>query len=246
MKTALKKSCYITFPLIVFFALAQMTWAEDKAWKDSAELSYVQTGGNTDILTFAGKNTLKYRFSDQWASDWNVGALYGKTDGDKTSERYYTDFRMDYNATERLYYYAIAGWFRDKFSGINRRYYLGPGMGYRILKREHQFLSAEAGLHYAKEEYSDDSGNDFLEGRLLGRYEYVLNSKTIFSQIVEYLQNFDYADKYRINAITALTTMLTDRFSLKVSFEINYNNEPTPETLKYTDTIFSVALVVDL
>ncbi|MBN1380538.1 MAG: DUF481 domain-containing protein [Deltaproteobacteria bacterium] len=246
MKRIPRNDVCVIFTLILAVAMTPMVWAEEKAWEDSAELSYVQTSGNTDILTLAGKNSLKYRFSDQWTSMWNIGALYGKTDGDKDSERYYTDLRTDYKATERIYYYGLAGWFQDKFSGIDSRYYLGPGVGYWFLKGERHYLSAEAGLNYAREDYTDSSDNDFLEGRLWGKCEYVFNSKTRFSQTAEYLQNFDNADKYRINALTALTTMLTDRFSLKVSYEINYKNEPIPDILERTDTIFSVALVVNL
>lgn len=236
--------CFI-IPCFLFLTFTNMLWAADKTFEDSAELSYVQTGGNTDVLTFSGNNTLKYRFSSRWAGAWKIGALYGKTDGEENAERYYTDLRADCKASDRLYYYGLGGWFRDKFSGIDNRYYLGPGVGYHILTGDRQFLSTEVGLNYANEEYANHTRNEFMEGRLFGKYEYVFNPKTKFSQIAEYLHNFSDSGKFRINSTTAVTTMLSDMFSLKLSYEINYNNKPTPDSLKQTDTIFSVALVVN-
>ena len=234
---------------IICFALILIStggaFAEDKQWEDSAELSYVQTGGNTDIMTFSGKNTLKYGFSEKLAGTWKLGALYGETDGENNAERYYTDLRMDYKASDELYYYIMTGWLKDKFAGIDKRVYVGPGAGYVFLNSEHQNLSTEAGLSYATESYTDNTDNNFLEGRVLGKYEFIFNPKTKFTQTVEYLHNFDDSEKYRINTLTGLVTQLTDMFSLKISYEINFQNEPSPETLDQTDTTFSVALVVN-
>ena len=229
--------------MLIFTTTA--SFAQEKKWEDAAELSYVQTGGNTDVLTFSVKNELKYSFSQKWIGSWKLGILYGETDGVNNAERYSTDLRTDYTASDTLYYYALGGYLKDKFSGIDKRLYLGPGAGYKILTGDRHFLSTEAGLDYAQETYTDDTDNTFLEGRLLGKYEYVFNPKTKFTQSAEYLHNFDEADKFRINTVSALTTQLTDMFSLKASYEMNYQNEPSPETLEKTDTLFSVALVVN-
>lgn len=235
----------IMFTIIFSAIFVPLAWAEDKRIEDAAELSFVQTGGNTDVMTLSGKNTLKYRFSEKWIGQWDIGALYGKTDGIEVAERYYTDLRVDYKFSERIYFYGLGGWLKNKFAGIDQRYYLGPGVGYHFLNGERHFLSAEAGLSYAKEEYTDNTGDDFLEGRAFGKYEFVFNPKTKFSQTLEYLYNFDDSEKFRINSETALTTTLTDIISLKVSYVINYFNKPTPEYLDETDTIFSVALVAN-
>jgi putative salt-induced outer membrane protein len=238
--------CSIFLISFVLFACATGTSsAQEKKWEDAAELSYVQTGGNTEVLTFSGNNSLTYRFSEKWKGTWDVGLLYGKTDGEKNAERYFTDLRLDYEVSEKLYYYALGGWLQDEFAGIDKRLYLGPGAGYNIWTGEKHYLSIEGGLDYAQEDYTDGTDSSFMEGRLLGNYEYIFNPKTKFSQTAEYLHNFDDADKFRINTVTKLTTQLTDMFSLKVTYEINYQNEPSPETLENTDTLFSVALVVN-
>jgi putative salt-induced outer membrane protein len=249
MKKYFKAGTFIFFSFILILTVSHAAIAQDeeqtKVWEDTAELSYVQTGGNTDILTFSGSNTLKYNYSEQWKATWGVAALYGKTDGVITAEHYSTDLRTDYKTSTPLFYYAKAGWLQDSFAGIDKRLYIGPGAGYQFLNGEQHFLSAEAGLNMVTENYPDGTDGQFMEGRLFGSYDYVFNPKTKFSQIAEYLYNFDDGNKYRVNATTSLTTMLTDLFSLKVSYAMAFQNEPTPETLDQTDTIFSVALVVN-
>jgi putative salt-induced outer membrane protein YdiY len=47
-----------------------------------------------------------------------------------------------------------------------------------------------------------------------------------------------------MNSVTALTSALSDYFSLKTSYEIKYDHEPVPATLKKTDTILALTLVV--
>lgn len=245
MKIEIRKRLAVLISFALITAIAGNAAAQEKKWEDTAELSYVQTGGNTDILTFSGNNSLKYSLSEKWTGTWEVGGLYGKTDGVKNAERYFTDLRTDYEISDKIYFFAMGGWLKDEFAGIDKRIYLGPGAGYKIWTGDRHYLSTEAGLDYAQETYTDGSDNDFLEGRLFGKYEYVFNPKTKFTQTAEYLHNFDDADKFRINTVTGVITQLTDMFSLKVTYEMNYQNEPSPETLEKTDTLFSVALVVN-
>lgn len=245
MKVEFRKYLVVLVSFALIPVMAGIAPAQEKKWEDAAELSYVQTGGNTNVLTFSGKNSLKYSFSEKWTGTWDLGLLYGKTDGIKTAERYLTDLRTDYEASDTLYFYALGGWLKDEFAGIVKRTYIGPGAGYKFWTGDRHYLSAEGGLNYARETHTDGSDSNFLEGRLLGKYEYHLNPKTKFTQTAEYLHNFDDAGKFRINTVSGLSTQLTDMFSLKVTYEMNYQHEPSPETLKKTDTRFSVALVVN-
>jgi putative salt-induced outer membrane protein len=231
--------------LSLISATTQTAFSQEKNWEDTAELSYVQTGGNTEVLTLSGNNSLEYNFSENWKGTWNVGLLYGKTGGVKNAERYSTGLRADYESSDVLYYYILGGWLKDEFAGIDNRFHIGPGAGYKILTGERHNLSLEGGLSYAREAYTDEDDNSFLEGRFLGEYEFVFNPKTKFIQSAEYLHNFDDADKFRVNTVSGLTTQLTDILSLKISYEMNYQNEPPPEALEQTDTRFSVALVVN-
>ncbi|MGB3095590.1 MAG: DUF481 domain-containing protein [Candidatus Deferrimicrobiaceae bacterium] len=231
----------VLFVILGTFSVAQ---AEEMEWHDEAEIMYVGTSGNTEVTTFAGKNTLIVPFSGKTKGTWKLGALYGKSDGEKNAENYGTEIRIDHSHTERLYSFGYGGWFQDKFAGFDSRYYIGSGGGYKLVTGPKHFLLGEAGLTYNREEYTDDTSNDFFGGRLYGKYEYHFNEKNRFTQKLEWLPNFNEFDNWKLNSETALLAALNSRFSLKVSYLVNYNNNPIGN-LKKTDTILGVALVAN-
>jgi putative salt-induced outer membrane protein len=95
--------------LFVIFTVVIEAHGEEKRWSDEAELSFVNTGGNTDVMTLSAKNNLKYKFTDKLAGSWAIEALYGETDGEKNAERYFTELRLDYLFTERFYTFGMGG-----------------------------------------------------------------------------------------------------------------------------------------
>jgi putative salt-induced outer membrane protein len=219
---------------------------KEKRFSNETGLSVVSTSGNTDSLSLAGKNDMKYKFSDRWTGSWVVGAIYNETSGVKEAERYFTDLRADYSISERWYAYGLGTWLRDEFAGYDNRIAIGPGVGHRFLIGPKHFLSGEGGLNYAYEDYTDPAEGDekFLEGRLYGIYEWAITGKTKFSQGLEYLQSLSHGSTWKLNSETAFTATITEIIALKVSYSVFYNNNPRPSTLDKTDAIFATSLVV--
>jgi len=224
------KSKRFLIPLFIVLAMATGVCAQEKKWTDQAELSFVDTGGNTDVTSLSAKNLLKYEFSDELQVAWKLGILYGESDGEKNAESYLSDLRLDYLFTKHLYSFVNAGWSKDKFAGIDSRYYAGPGAGYKFFTGPRHFFLAEI---------------RYLGGRAFAEYEYAFTDKNKFSQSVEYLHDFDDSNNYNVNSETALISALSDYLSLKTSYVVKYDNQPVPSTLKETDTILSVTLVVN-
>lgn len=233
----------LAVPFFLFTAVA--TAEETKKLKDEAELSYVETGGNTELTSFSAKNLLTWQASDDIMLEWLLAALYGESNDDKIAERYATDLKFQYSFTERLYALVHGGWAKDEFAGIENRYYVGPALGLQVLTGPTHLLQTEAGVDYVKEEYTDDSDDDFPRGRLFAKYEFVLTEKTRFSQSGEYLHDFEDGDQYQVNSETAVITALSDALSLKTSYVVAYDNDPIPEDLEKTDTMLAVTLVVN-
>ena len=231
--------------LLTVCVMATAGYAEEKKWNDEAELSYVDTGGNTDLVSLSAKNLLKYTFTDALKGAWKLGALYGKADSVKTAESYFTEFRLDYLYTDRIYFAGIAGWLKDTFAGIDSRHYIGPAVGYKWLTGPKHFVITEIGLNYVNEEYINNTEEDYLQGRAFGLYEYAFSSKNKFSQSLEFLYDFEDSDNYNMNSVTALISSLSDYLSLKTSYEIKYDHEPVPSTLEKTDNVLSITLVVN-
>lgn len=230
---------------VVLQAAAGEPPKEEKAWKDQAEFSYVDTTGNTETTSLAGKNLLAYRFTPRATVSWKVGALYSEDGGKTTAESYSTELRLDWMQTARMYYYVLGGWSKDRFAGIDQRYYAGGGAGRKFLDGPKHFLAGEAGLNYTREEYIDGSDSGFLTGRAFAKYEYAFTEKNRFLQSMEFLYDFSDSAHYRLNSETAVVSALTDVFSLKAGYNVRYDHRPVPADLEHTDTMMSVALVAN-
>jgi len=230
--------------LIVILTMVTLGYAQEKSWTDEAELSFVDTGGNTEIRTLSAQNLLKYKFTEKLQGAWKIGALYGESDGEKNAESYFTELRTDYLFTELFYSFALGGFLRDEFAGIDSRYYVGPGIGYKFLIGPKHHLVGEAGVNWVKEEYTDHTDEAYVQGRAFAQYEYAFTDKNRFSQSLEYLYDFEDSDNYNLNSETALISALSDYLSLKASYVVKYDNEPVPETLEDTDTILGITLIV--
>ena len=230
--------------LVITLAVATAGHAEEKKWADEAELSYVDTGGNTEVSTLSAKNLLKYAFSERWLASLKLSVLRGESDGERNAENYLTEVRLDYLFTDRAYSSAIAGWSKDQFAGIDGRLYVGPAVGYKLLTEPKHLLLAETGLNLVDEQYTDDTDKDYIEGRLFSQYEYILTDRNKFSQSLEFLYNFEESKDSNLNSETAVTSALNHYLSLKTSYVIKYDNRPVPSTLEKTDTILGVTLVV--
>lgn len=242
----------ITFLTFILIAYSGISYADDQAPNDEkrlsneTSLSLVNTTGNSETLSVAGKNELNYKFNEKWTGSWVIGAVYNETNGSKETERYFTDLRADYLISDRWYAYGLGSWFQDKFSGFDNRIGLGPGLGYKFLLGPSHFLLFEGGLNYTYEDYTDpnEDNENFLEGRAFGSYEWRFTEKTKFSQGLEYLQSFEDSNTWKFNSETALITAITDILALKISYSIFYNNDPRPSDLKKTDTILATSVVI--
>lgn len=217
----------------------------EKRWSDEAELSFVSTSGNTQTTTFAGKNLLKYKFTERLEGKWDIAGLLSEDNDIKTAERYSTNVQLTYLSTQRLYTGLSAGWLKDEFAGFKNKYYVGPLIGYKFFTGPKHFLNGELGLNYTKEEYIDNTEEELVEGRAFGYYEYAFSKKTKFSQSLEYLHDFGGNDNHKVTSLSALTVAITEIFSIKTGYQIRYVNRPVPETLENTDSILTVALVVN-
>ncbi len=218
--------------------------AEPKKITDEAQLSYIDTQGNSDLTTLLMVNTLKYIPRDYLLTTWKVEALKSSQDGQDTAERYSTSLRLDYRIDSRLYTFTDAMWLQDEFANIDDRYYLGAGLGYKIIDGPEHTLDSEAGINYTLDSYNDNTEKNYAGGRLFGKYSYNFTDKNKFEQAVEYLHDFEDSENYNVNSETSYTAAVNSILSLKTSYKVKYDNEPAGGA-EYSDRIMSITLVVN-
>lgn len=214
-------------------------------WTDQAELSFVDTGGNTETTSLSAKNTLNGPLTGKLSLTWSLSGLLAETDGVTTAEQYFTEFRLDYAISKRFYGFGLVNWKQDEPAGLDNRTSFGLGAGYKILTGPVHELSAEAGANQVTEEFTDGSDDDYTSGRLFAGYAWNISESSKVTQTVEYLTDFGDNDNYQTNTETAYISTVRETLSLKTSYDMQYDNDP-PAGFKKTDTKLGVTLVFNL
>ena len=218
--------------------------APPKPVKVTGDLSFVKTGGNTDVLSLGTSEKIEWKTSDRFTLKQQFGWIYGETDGVTSANALITGLRGEYSLTKRVLVFLGVNYDYNMFAGVKRRFEEYAGLGFVLIDKPKDILRFDAGMSYFQEWalYTDVS-NNFLAGRFAGDYKHFFAEKAYFQQIVEFIPNFEVADDYRLNSETALVAPLSGNFAIKVGYIVRYRGLP-PEGVKKTDTVFRTGLQV--
>jgi len=255
---------------LLFWLPASHADEDETGWSDTAELGLVMTTGNSESTTLGFKNTALRK----WAAaqfTLNAGGIRVETTTvtreeiapgdvmvtetkDTTAENYYLNGRYDRNISGRLFWYAGAGWDRNRFSGIENRYVAEGGLGNVWIDEEDQKFRTLYGVTYTDQEdvIPDPAvGDTFAGAKFSWNYLNKFGSSTTYESTLALDLNLDESDDWRGNMINSIAVAMSEKLALKVSHQIVYDNMPsriivgtTPVELDDTDTVFTASLVV--
>jgi putative salt-induced outer membrane protein YdiY len=156
----------------------------------------------------------------------------------------------------------------DSFQGLAYRMNIDPGFAYYAINRPVHRLWFELGYDFqydlrteAGRILRDENGDPILDAsgsrqldpeidkvllnhavRAFVGYSNRLSESVSFDTSFEYLQSVLLAKRFRLIYLAALNTQLWERFSLAVTFQLRYENDPLPHVRKLdTITGFSLA-----
>lgn len=212
--------------------------------KATGDISFVKTGGNSDVLTLGLSDKLEWKTSPRFTVKQQLGWIYGETDGEPSANALLTGVRGEYGFSKRVLGFVGFNYDYNLFAGVKRRFEEFAGLGFIVVDKPKDILRFDAGLSLFQEwaKYADTSYN-FTAGRLVGDYKHLFAEKAYFQQIVEFLPNFKVSDDYRLNAETALVAPLTGGVAIKVGYIVRYRGLP-PEGVKKTDTVFRTGIQI--
>ncbi len=243
---------------------------EARSWSNVADLSWVQTSGNTQTSNLSLSDKLKLKLgvtnltvdagvlrtkTTERAPYNDNGTLRVPESSKKTAENYRLAATLRGKVIGQATWYTSAGWEQDKLAGLDRRLSFGAGFGYTYLEQELQTAALELGYTYTDETPVDgeSDGASFL--RAFTNYDRTLTETAKLSSELEFLSNFEDSEDYRINWITSLTASLHANLALKISYALKFDNTPVLEVysaenfpdviFEYdkTDTVLSTSLV---
>ncbi len=262
--------------------------APPPAWSDKASLSLLSVGGNAQSQSLGFSNEMVRNWGTGSTLAFNLGAVrvsttaitYGATGTSPTdytvvrtdttqvsSEDYFANLRFARNLSEKLLWFAGAGWERNVPSGLDSRSVVSAGLGYAWVKNDRQKFQTDLGVGYTRvKPVVETPGfqDSFGTWNLVVAYEQKIGAASAFASNLAFTDSLKDSGNFLGVWRNDLSTNLNKTLALKVGYALTYNNRPAFKTvdildiaqvppvvvgqaavqLKKLDTIFSASLVL--
>lgn len=234
-------------------SVATVMAQDEKPWKDTAELSWVESSGNAESSTLSFKNEYVYKKAKS-ALTFKVDGLRAESTKkatvatgsledhqfltneatEKTAERYGAQALFERDINDVLNWFVGAEWARNEFAGIDSRTTLSGGVGRSWRDDERITFKTSAGLQYTTEEpVLEVSGveTDYAAARLDSHYRHQLNASTEFKNDLIVVWNLNDTDDTRADLNFSLGVAMTNRLSLKAGLQFLYDRQPSYQSV---------------
>jgi putative salt-induced outer membrane protein len=221
-------------------------------WIGKGQFGFLDSHGNSDAESINGKLDL-LRYDGAWKNELNLDALYGKSAGVVSAERWDVQQQTNYTFSGALFAFGGLRFEHDMFDGFQYQASVTAGLGYKILDTVSDKLTAQAGAGYSRlrpETIDKDADGAVIsrvpldaQGEAIGTvgvdYSHAFNKSTVLSNklLVE-----SGTLNTLINDNIALAVKMSEKLALSVGYGIMENTKPTPPTKKL-DTVATVNLV---
>lgn len=238
-------------PLWIFAAtvfatgsLAAQDAPPPRPWEFNGDIGFVNTAGNSEVTTLnVGEKLVHVRGS--LTVKQHFALVYGRTDGATTTSQWRTGVRGDIAISSSISVFGLAGFDRNRFAGIERRFEEGVGLAFKLVKTERTKMELEAGLSLTQQRSTLDVTDNFSAARSAALFQYNFKPTAYLLQTVEVLPNLEETEDLRVNTETALVAPLSRRLAIKISYVIRYDKLPEPGFEK-TDRLLTSGLQVTL
>ena len=221
--------------------------AQEKEWETQAELSYVQTSGNSTSQTASAKLDFNGNISK---NRYLLRAMFltARDEGKEKASKLTGLLRYERVFSGRIFGFMEMGYLRDRFAGYEHRLSAGPGIGIDIIHTKKHILKSLLSGMYTFESYTVEllETDHFTTVKTALNYEWNIRENTTLKTGVDYSTSLENQDKYYFNGESSLSVGISSRISIGVSYLVNYQNlVPSPE-IKSTDTSFLTSIILSL
>jgi putative salt-induced outer membrane protein YdiY len=190
--------------------------------RGNSESSTVYMDTDTRVLThvrrFKLHTELHYEGEDQGTTTQNAHVAAG-----------WDRFRKH----SRWYELVNSSFDYDKFTDLNLRSAVGPGLGYRFWKAEQRNLDLEGGLNLVHENWSDKGNQTYIAARWgVDMDHYVFRRAVQFFHRNSGLVGLQRFEDISVRTRTGLRFPLIDRLHATTQVNVDWNSDPPAETKK--------------
>lgn len=210
-----------------------------KPFEGSAAAGYLAQSGNSKSSSATAATTMTW-FDNSFAYSLWGNAANTSADDKRSSETYTLGGRTRFNLTNDDYLFGQASWLNDRFNGYDSRDTLAAGYGRQILNGPVHSLRVEFGPGVRYDDYS--AGGHQTKALAYGslNYQWQLTDTAKFIQGVSVLSTF--GDDTTLNSETGLQVAINSKFSLKLAYDVTWNNNPPASAPDRTDTKTSIMI----
>lgn len=195
--------------------------------KFTGTVGLVNTAGNSNVTTVNVGDRIDYK-ADRWGLTQLFNVVYGRNEGVTNTSIWSASLRGDRDIGARLAIYALTGWDRNTFAGIDRRWEEGAGLLAHLITQKRNTLDGEAGISFIQQLSTEGVHDDFPSARLASTYKHLFTETAYFLQSVELLPDLGTSKNLRLNTETGLVAPISSHIGLKISYVVRFDNLPEP------------------
>ncbi|MDB6033988.1 MAG: hypothetical protein JWM16_4326, partial [Verrucomicrobiales bacterium] len=151
---------------------------------------------------------------------------YGRTEGITSANRMDGSSKVDYDLTGRWYVYSLATIGYDRIRKIDRRFEIGPGVGYHLFKRTNFVFNLEAGVDYQSQHLSDDTRPDLFFYRLAENTTWQVTRRLSWDEKFEYLTRVEKFSEYKLRFESNVRYTFASNFSFVLTVLDLFESRP--------------------
>lgn len=217
-------------------------------WSGKGEVGAFRSTGNNSNTGLTGNIELTRKGLD-WSHRLRARADYQRSNGVTTRERYLAAYEPRYQINDRLFAYGLGQYEQDRFQGFGARYSASAGVGYRIIEEPGLTLDAKAGPAYRLTQYVSGENESRIGGLAGFDFDWAITDRLKFTQDSNLVAETGAAatiiidsSNTTLNLISGLQFAVTDKISMRVSYQIDYESNP-PAGTENTDTLSRFSVV---
>jgi putative salt-induced outer membrane protein YdiY len=158
---------------------------------------------------------------------FGMDGSYGENDSVKNNETLHIVSQYNHLFGERFYGFFNVEGLHDGIADLQYRFTFSPGAGYYFVKTTNTTFDGELGPGLITQRLGDVD-TTYAVLRLAERFERKLNNGARVWEKVEFLPQVNKLENFLVNAEVGSEASLTKTFSLRVTLQDNFINQPAP------------------
>ena len=199
-------------------------------WRMKIEFGFFQQSGRRDLTTFSTRfDAERQKGSDD--AKISSRMVYGEQDDKISSERYDASFRYRRELSKHAFAQSLSSYMTDRVKKIDVNFEENLGAGFRVIKKKAHAVNVGMGTTVRMREANGVEEETSFLGEFFQDYTYRLNGRLSFLQDTNVLYSprptsngETDVNNYRVRFNSALQGKVSERVSLNLRYEYEYDN----------------------